>query len=962
MRLLLRFRLSGPPLIALLLGAAVARAEVVHVFQQTAAGGVTNLLSDSTLDTGGDYLTTSAPSIAGHIFTHWSINANQPFDNRDTWGRAHDAAPFHLYEALTLTANYLPVSQDTDGDGVADGHEIYWYGSLVESALSDTDGDGLTFAEEIVRGSNPLFPDTYLAGAVVPALCAPLLYNPHSYAPYVLRSEPEGVLFATSTNYAERGETVATTGYDPGTSVFAYWTIDGVRQNDAWGCALASASFTGSVDRAIDVVAHTAANDLERHALHYYGNASVAADSDTDGDGLTFAEEIARGSNPLFPDAYLPGAVSPAVCARLLYNPHSYAPYVLRCDPADALFASVTNYALPGAVITTDAYDPDASAFAYWTVDGVCQTDLWGRALEAASFTGTTARIVQVVAHTADDDIVRHALHYYGDASIAAQSDTDGDGLTFAEEIARGSNPLFPDAYLAGAVVAAANRPLEMNLQPFEQVRGAIVGDAYTELFTSPIAGNEATSATFGNGAAIWPVVADLNGDGLFDIVVLSATTTNVLLNVGGEGNPEFEARDGGDAIATSGVDLATNSTAKLAALELDVAAPADALSATFGDANQDGLSDLLVSDSAGRIWYYRSFAGAGSASPHFTLQHKVWGGSYAGFAEGLRLAAVDWDDDGDLDCLAGTAAGKLMLLRDPKVGRPTNLKAEAGIDSVVLSWDPNLQSRIRGYRVYRKSVDGEPETQNEEDFGRIAEPPLPTYRDTPPETASYDYRVSSVSRFYTAGNSTPTVTESPATETVRATVGGVKFAWRDASARVGDRVEVVLSIENALNFDVAGRSQSLAYDPEYLRPVEVLKSGLPEGCGLTAAVAEDGDPPAGSWNISMTGGVLPAGSGRFLTFVFEALKEGETTVGGENGAAISIAARAGNAPYRLGDVNGDGFVNKEDLSLLAHLKNGNGHKPTAYQLKAGDFNGNGKLDNADFQALKKLLKETESM
>jgi hypothetical protein len=62
--------------------------------------------------------------------------------------------------------------------------------------------------------------------------------------------------------------------------------------------------------------------------------------------------------------------------------------------------------------------------------------------------------------------------------------------------------------------------------------------------------------------------------------------------------------------------------------------------------------------------------------------------------------------------------------------------------------------------------------------------------------------------------------------------------------------------------------------------------------------------------------------------------------------------------PYSLGDVNGDGKVDVEDIRLLAKLKNGNGRKYTADQLRAGDFNGNGKLDNADYQALREQLKE----
>ncbi len=110
----------------------------------------------------------------------------------------------------------------------------------------------------------------------------------------------------------------------------------------------------------------------------------------------------------------------------------------------------------------------------------------------------------------------------------------------------------------------------------------------------------------------------------------------------------------------------------------------------------------------------------------------------------------------------------------------------------------------------------------------------------------------------------------------------------------------------------------------------------------------------------------MPAGGGKFLMFVFEAKKEGVTTVGGRGATAlpagayatVSIAAATASAPYQLGDVDGDGDVDVEDLRLLATPKDGNGRMWNADQLKAGDFNGNGKLDNADYQALRALLKE----
>ena len=552
---------------------------------------------------------------------------------------------------------------------------------------------------------------------------------------------------------------------------------------------------------------------------------------------------------------------------------------------------------------------------------------------------------VTLVANAIENDVDRIKYYWYGTTDISMDSDTDGDGFTFAEELANGTDPIIAEEIVQGPIAYADTSAFEMNLQPFEQMRGAIVGGEYSEVFTSPFAGNGSISRTFGTD--LIPIVGDLNNDGLFDIILVHKDGMVLLVNVGTKSNPEFEERKD---VSTNGVDIVYGELSMLDGLRLDMPLM-DCLGCTLGDVDQDGFIDILVSDTEGRIWFYRNVGATNLLSESsFTLQHKVWGGSFAGFAEGLRIAAVDWEGDGDLDCLAGTADGKLMLLRDPRVGRPTNLKAMAGVDTVVLTWDPNQQSRIRGYRLYRAEGNGE-------EFARIAEPQLPTYRDAPPEITTYGYKVSSVSRFYTSGNSTPIVAESPATEVLRATLGGVKFNWLDVNTKVGERVEVVLSIENALNYNVAGKSQTVTYDPEYLTPVAVKKSGLTEGIGLETEVSSTGQE--GRWNVSMTNGILPAGSGRFLTFVFEALKEGSTTVGGAtgDGATVSIAAASSKPPYRLGDVNGDGELTKADAQLLARLKNGNG-KWNEDELTAGDFNGNGKLDNADYQALRALLRD----
>ena len=921
-------------------------ADVVHVYTQRVAGGVTNALDDVTQATGGDYVTAPAPKVTGYIFTNWTTTDANGFMPRDVFGRAHDAAQYHLYQSITLTANYLPASQDSDGDGVADGHEIYWYGSLAKSALSDSDGDGYTFAEELAAGTNPLMKDRAINGGVVRLDSDEWIYNPHGYPTVTIRSEPEGLLFETSVEFQVPGETVTGSTASRISSQFAYWTMNGVRVQDAFGRAVDTVQFAmpGSD---VTLVAVCAADETARQKLYWYGTTDVSLDSDTDGDGCTFAQELSAGTNPLMKDRSIVGEVVHLDSDEWLYNPNRYCEYVIRSEPEGALFATQSDVVAPGTTIATPAVAKSAG-FAYWTLNGVRQGDAFGRAVDRIEFAAPSER-VELVAYVVADATAREQTYWYGDTGISLDSDTDGDGWTFAEELAAGTNPLMKDRAINGGVVWLDSDEAEMNLQPYEQVQGAVVGGAYSQMFTSPVAGNAATSATFGNGGAVWPVVADVNDDGLWDLIVVSETETNVFVNVGSKGNPEFEVDENGALGDRALPYVDTNNVAKLEGFSLDVAAPEDALSATMGDANQDGIADLLVSDSEGRIWYFK---GNGDG---FTLQHKVWGGSFAGFAEGLRLAAVDWEDDGDLDCLAGTADGKLMLLRDPRVGRPTNVKALAGVDNILLTWDPNQQSRIRGYRLYRAPADVD-------EFARIAQPQLPTYRDFPDESGEFDYKVSSVSRFYTEGNSTPTETESMPTEAVRAELGKVKFFWNDVAVKLGEQAAVMLSIENSMNYNVAGKSQTVAYDPAYLTPVKVVKSGITEDISFTESV----DSAQGEWTISITGAVgggtptLPAGGGKFLTLVFDTLKDGTTKVGGETGAtvSVSIAPRSEIAPYRLGDVDGDGDVGVEDLRLLAKLKNGNGRKPTENQIMAGDFNGNGKLDNADYQALRALLKE----
>ena len=504
----------------------------------------------------------------------------------------------------------------------------------------------------------------------------------------------------------------------------------------------------------------------------------------------------------------------------------------------------------------------------------MAQRDAFGRALDQAVVTPDSGRVLDVVAHVVDDEATRWSLYWYGSPDVAMDSDTDGDGFTFAEEIANGTNPHFPDTTEPGGIAYADSATLEANLQPFDPATGAVVGERFEEIFTSPFAGNAATSRTFGPNAR--PVVADVNGDGLFDLVILYDGGYAVYLNGGTSGNPMF-TRD--DSVSTNGLDLAQGSLAALDGLTLDVP-PTDAVSCAFGDVDQDGIIDLLVSDAEGRIWFYK-----GQGEDVFTLQHKVWGGSHAGFAPGLTIALVDWDGDGDLDCVCGTADGKLMLLVDPRVGRPTNVQATAGVDSVVLTWDPNGNSRVRGYGVYRGA--------DTNAYDRI-EPqwPLPLYRDVPTVVQDYYYRVTSVSRFYTSGNSTPTTSESLPTDAVY-----VQFrphVWlTGTSGFTGSNVTVIVSMNNSMGISAEGLSLTFAYDPAVLAPRGIRTTGLTAGliAGGTATV-----PSAGTWRFASQGGEIATGAGRFLLLDFTILPVHDVTETTVTLTAATVKALDGRA------------------------------------------------------------------
>ncbi len=838
----------------------------------------------------GVAVTTLSYNPSSSTFAHW-VASSAVIVTRDDFGRALDSLKFTM---PTEDVELVAVCKE---DGEAR-HSLYWYGNETTELTSDTDGDGLTLAEEVYYGTNPLFSDTYMRG-VMGASAKPQFFK------LIQRCEPEGGLFAAITNNIAPGVPVTTATYSPSSSTFAHWTSSDVTvaTRDDFGRALDGLSFAMPTNDIVLVA--VCKDDVEaRQSLYWYGNETTALTSDTDGDGLTFAEEIYAGTSPLFADIFNRGVMGASAKPQ-------FFKLILQCDPVGTLFASVTNNVAPGVGVTTEAYNPSTSLFAHWTSsdETVSTRDAFGRALDSLEF-AMPSKDVELTAICREDDITRQSLYWYGNETTTAESDTDGDGLTFAEEIHYGTNPLFSDFYSRG-VSYALSEELEADLQPFEQIRGAIVDGEYEELFTSTLAGNGSVSKTFGEN--VYPLAADVDGDGLFDLVVVSRGKVQVFLNKGSLASPDFSpltldstwanfeqllqgmvrplictangvyyvSDNGGSIYAFTLSDgtlvdtglvgipgildghlfaLTSEGTIAAEGWRISLDTPViEGVAVSTADIDADGRTDLLVSDSVGHIWLYRNISSTTEIENNnfnFKLLHKVWAGTGVGFATGMTISLVDWDDDGDQDVLIGTPEGKIMLLRDPRTGRPTNVKAFPGVDNVLLTWNPNNQPRIRGYNVYRS-----PEPDG---FSRIANQiPLPTYRDKPSVLRDYYYRITSLSRFYIAGNSTPTVYESMPTDAVY-----VQFrpsVWlNDTSGFTESNVTVVVSMNNSMGISAEGLSMTFTYDPEVLEPCGIRTTGLTESLVSSVSVG------SGTETFSAQGGEIATGAGRFLLLDFK--------------------------------------------------------------------------------------------
>jgi len=251
----------------------------------------------------------SAGLSSGYQFGQWLTNGVRI---ADALGRSVGGLPILVDTNMTNSiAVFYPTAQDTIGGGVPDWYKIQFYGSLT-NVTSDTDGDGWTLLDEYTRGYNPIIPDIILDGGISQRSGALTLADGRQYVNYWLASVPFGVVNYSTNVPISTVVQADITDLAPGYA-FGYWSVNGVRQQDANGAALNPISFAIlNASTVATAYLYTPTADSNGNGLpdwweaYYFGSPTGAdANADNSGTGMNNLQKYLAGLNPLDPNSRL---------------------------------------------------------------------------------------------------------------------------------------------------------------------------------------------------------------------------------------------------------------------------------------------------------------------------------------------------------------------------------------------------------------------------------------------------------------------------------------------------------------------------------------------------------------------------------------------------------------------------------------------------------------------------------
>jgi hypothetical protein len=337
-----------------------------NLIRVTATSAPDGVYSDvQILTRGTNYNLPAAPSYSGYGFIGWFVGTNRVDDPN---GFSAGTLSFIVTNDTTFVAQFLPVGQDSDGDGLPDWYEMYYLNSLSNTPASNPRGDGFNIATDILRNYQPnVFNQIIENGISRRRSPSTLIVANTNLIRVAATSDPFGFysdfqILTRGTNY-NLPDAPSYSGYG-----FIGWFVGTNRVDDPNGFSSGTLSFVVTNDTTFTAKFLPVGQDGDGDGLpdwyemYYFNSLSNSPLSNPSGDGFNIATDILRGYQPNVFNQVVENGISRRRSPVLPFVP---APPGFRAQP-------VAQTVSPGTNVTLSVVPQGIPPFTYqWRLNGM---------------------------------------------------------------------------------------------------------------------------------------------------------------------------------------------------------------------------------------------------------------------------------------------------------------------------------------------------------------------------------------------------------------------------------------------------------------------------------------------------------------------------------------------------------------------------------------------------------------